>query len=128
MSDKQFEGGCLCGSIRFKATGTPEQPHSCSCTMCQQHSGAPTLCWVVFPKEAVAWTGPGGMPSLYRASDFSSRAFCPNCGSNLGAIDDAPTVGLVTGSFDERHREELRPLAHSFADSKPAWWSFDSSR
>lgn len=124
MPDHQFEGGCLCGYIRFRATGAPQNPHTCSCTMCQQHSGAPTLGWVVFPKEAVAWTGEGGTPSLYRASDFSSRAFCPRCGSNLGAIDDEPTIGLVTGSFDPSDQSMLRPLAHSFEDSRPVWWSF----
>jgi hypothetical protein len=92
--------------------------------MCQQHSGAPTLSWIVFPKEAVAWIGEGGAPSLYRASDFSCRAFCPRCGSNLGAIDDEPTIGLVTGSFDKRDLPALRPTAHSFEASRPAWWSF----
>lgn len=124
MPVQQLEGGCLCGHIRFRAIGEPQNPHTCSCTMCQQHSGAPTLSWVVFAKEDVVWTGVGGTPSLYRASDFSSRTFCPCCGSNLGAIDDAPTVGLVTGSFDSRYQPLLRPVAHSFEDSRPAWWTF----
>ncbi|MDY0883364.1 GFA family protein [Dongia soli] len=125
MSEQQFEGGCLCGHIRFRATGEPLRPHTCSCTMCQQHSGAPTLCWVIFPRDAVEWIGEGGMPALYRSSDFSSRAFCPRCGSNLGAIDDAPTIGLVSGSFDEKDQLALRPLTHSFDTSRPSWWSID---
>ena len=114
-------GGCLCGSIRFEAKGEPGNPHTCSCDICQRHSGAPSLAWVEFGKDAVTWTGEGGAPSTFRSSDYSSRAFCPTCGSTLGALDDAPMVALVFGSFDDRDDEALRPLSHSFEDVCPAW-------
>ncbi|MGV1820681.1 GFA family protein [Agrobacterium sp. CG160-95] len=114
-------GGCLCGSVRFEATGEPGNPHSCSCDICQRHSGAPSLAWVEFASDAVVWTGEGGAPMVFRSSDYSSRAFCAVCGSTLGAIDDAPTVALVSGSFDDRNDEALRPLFHSFADVCPVW-------
>jgi hypothetical protein len=117
-----YLGGCLCGHIRFEVTGPLDFPHTCSCHMCQRHSGAPSLAWVVAAKERVRWTGPGGLPSLWRASDISTRAFCPVCGSTLGAIDDAPTVGLVTGSFDRPNLRELKPASHSYVSSRPTWW------
>lgn len=56
---QNLTGGCLCGLIRFTATGVPDDPHTCSCHMCQRHSGAPTLVWVSYPKAAVLWDGPG---------------------------------------------------------------------
>lgn len=101
MPITSYEGGCLCGHIRFRALGTPANPHACSCDFCQRHSGA---------------------PALFRSSDYSSRAFCPRCGSTLGAVDDEPIVALVTGVFDRREALELRPLSHSFEDKCPAWW------
>jgi len=118
-------GGCLCGHIRFEAAAPPENPHSCSCTMCQRHSGAPTLAWVEFPAEAITWTGPGGAPATWRSSDISSRAFCPQCGSTLGAIDDAPVIALTTGSFDKPDAAVLRPTAHSYRSKRPCWWHTD---
>ncbi|MGY1982397.1 GFA family protein [Nocardia gipuzkoensis] len=36
-------GGCLCGNIRFSATGDPDFPHLCSCEHCQRLSGAPVM-------------------------------------------------------------------------------------
>ncbi|AOM42508.1 GFA family protein [Xenorhabdus hominickii] len=111
MIPKEYRGGCLCGNIKFLALGDPNNPHTCSCSMCQRHSGALTLCWVEFPKEAVQWTGEGGEPSLYRSSDYSCRAFCSQCGSSLGAIDDGPTVGLILGNFDHQGQQELAPLS-----------------
>jgi hypothetical protein len=122
---KPWTGGCLCGSIRFEAVGAPQDPHTCSCRMCQRHSGAVTTVWVQFDREAVRWTGPGGAPSVWRSSGISSRAFCPTCGSTLGAIDDAPTVGLLSGVFDQPNRKALRPTRHSYRGQRPKWWHLE---
>jgi hypothetical protein len=119
---KVYEGGCLCGQIRFKAEGTPGWPHTCSCKMCQRHSGALTVAWVEFPRESVTWTGEGGAPATWRSSEKSSRAFCPQCGSTLGAIDDAPVIALVLGTFDAPNRKELAPEGHSYISPRPKWW------
>lgn len=124
---KIYTGGCLCGAIRFEATGPAEKPHTCSCKMCQRHSGALTVAWVEFPKEAIAWTGPGGSPATYRSSPYSSRAFCPACGGSLGAIDDKPVVALLLGAFDKTNAKELMPTWHSYRGGRPRWWHVDAS-
>jgi hypothetical protein len=118
----RYTGGCLCGAVRFEAIGPALKPHSCSCLMCQRHSGAQTLNWVEFPRDQVLWTGGSGAPSLYRSSDFSSRAFCQTCGSTIGAVDDAPVIALVLGAFDPPLRQELAPARHSFPGKRPKWW------
>jgi len=86
--------------------------------MCQHHSGALTLHWVEFPAEKVQWSA---KPSVWRSSDYSSRSFCPKCGSTLGAIDDKPVVALVLGSFDSANRKELAPERHSYVGKQPKW-------
>lgn len=125
LKQKRYAGGCLCGAIRFEAVAAPDKPHTCSCRMCQRHTGALTTAWVEFPKEAVTWTGPGGEPSVYRSSDYSSRAFCPACGSTLGAIDDKPVVAILLGAFDAPNRKELMPTYHSYRSGRPKWWCVD---
>jgi hypothetical protein len=119
---KLYLGGCLCGHIKFEATGPALKPHSCSCRMCQRHSGALTTCWVEFPASSVNWIGAGRMPAVFRSSDYSSRAFCPKCGSSLGAIDDAPVVALLLGAFDSPNRKEFMPLSESYKSGRPKWW------
>ncbi len=114
-------GGCLCGHIRFEAHGPPEAPHTCACSMCRKHSGALLVSWVEYPRERVKWVGPGGSPATWRSSSASSRAFCPTCGSTLGAIDDAPVVALLTGAFDDPAAPELKPKGHSYAAARPDW-------
>ncbi len=119
---KHYEGGCLCGSVRFSAHGPAGKPHTCSCKLCQRHCGALTVAWVEFPSDAVSWTGPGGAPATWRSSEWSSRAFCPACGSTIGAIDDKPVVALMLGAFDFPNRKELAPTSHSFVSKRPKWW------
>jgi hypothetical protein len=119
---KTYEGGCLCGNIRFVATGPALKPHTCSCKMCQRHSGALTLHWVEFPKDKVNWNGPGGKPTTFKSSEWSNRAFCPKCGSTIGAIDNLPVVALVLGVFDKNNKQELAATSHSFVGGRPKWW------
>lgn len=114
-------GGCLCGHIRFEAKGPPLRPHTCSCRMCQRHTGAPFAGWVEFAREDVAWVGPGGIPASFQSSAASARAFCPQCGSSLGALDKAPVVALLTGIFDKPGAVALRPQYHSFKSARPHW-------
>jgi hypothetical protein len=120
---KIYTGGCLCGAVRFEAEGPPLKPHTCSCKMCQRHSGALTTAWVEFPKDKVRWTGKAGAPALYKSSQITRRAFCAKCGSTLGAVDVAPTAGLLLGVFDKAHLKELAPRYHSYRGGRPNWWS-----
>lgn len=122
-----LKGGCLCGHVRFEAKGKPGKAHTCSCSMCQKHSGAITVAWVEYPKAAVSWTGPLGSPALFRSSAKSRRAFCPECGSTIGAVDDTPTVGLVAGAFDKPLPDDAAPHAHVHAKSAPEWWHVETA-
>jgi hypothetical protein len=122
VKKKIYYGGCLCSAIRFEAIGPAEKPHTCSCKTCQRHTGALTAVWVEFPKDSVKWIGIGGEPAVYRSSDFSSRSFCPSCGSTLGAIDDKPVVAMLLGTFDAPNRKELMPKYDSYRGGRPKWW------
>lgn len=119
---KTFTGGCLCGAIRFEITGPLQKVHTCSCKMCQRHTGAITSVWAEVAKSDIRWTGPGGAPAAYRSSDISSRAFCPQCGSSIGAIDVKPVVALLVGCFDKSTSVQLKPLHHFNRSGRPKWW------
>lgn len=117
----KLSGGCLCGFISFTAVN-PSSSHSCSCDICQKHSGCQTTVWLEFHSDDVEWTGEGGVPSLFRSSASSSRAFCGRCGTSVGAIDDSPVIALLSGIFDHNERDLFSPQSHSFEDMKPEWW------
>lgn len=119
---QKLSGQCLCGFISFTAKN-PTNPHTCSCEICQKHTGSHTVVWLEFSRDDVNWTGAGGEPSVYQSSTLSCRAFCPQCGSSLGAIDDSPTIALLTGVFDNLIASDLSDLSHSYEDERPEWWA-----
>jgi len=55
MTD-QFEGGCLCGAVRFIATGQPKGVAWCHCQSCRKHSGASVSVFVAFDRTAYTVT------------------------------------------------------------------------
>lgn len=118
-----YEGGCLCGNIRYRVEGPVSNPHTCSCRQCQRQSGSLTQVWVMLQKSQIAWVGPGSEPRTWRSSATSSRMFCAVCGSSIGVMNDGPTVALTVGTFDSPARKEFAPVSHSFVDRRPEWWS-----
>jgi hypothetical protein len=117
---KNFAGGCLCGQIRYSASGEPSFPHFCSCRMCQRASGAPIVAWVEFPRDGLSFDGPGGTPALYRSSATMQRGFCPRCGGTICSIEDGSDKIYVTvATLDDPNA--IVPASQSFPDSAPAW-------
>src|SRR4029434_1769937 len=102
-----FEGGCLCGAVRYRATAAPLRAVICHCSMCRKHSGSPVMAFVHFPSDSVAWIK--GDPTRYRSSEYAERGFCSICGSTLTMHEQvlADRVQVALGSLDEHQRVHL---------------------
>lgn len=96
-----FEGGCLCGAIRYRATAPTLRGVICHCSMCRRHSGSLALAFVHFPATAFTWLK--AVPSWYRSSAYAERGFCPHCGSTVGMREQAlaDRVQVCVGSLDD---------------------------
>ncbi len=114
-------GGCLCGKIRFSATGEPDYPHTCSCQHCQKLGGGPMMSWVSFPLTGFAWTGEGGEPSWYYTFEGETkRGFCPTCGTQVCALDDdGDSIAITLSALDSA--DDLIPVNQSFRDDAVSW-------
>lgn len=108
-------GRCECGHITYEVSGIPDDPHLCSCRHEKRISGGPTVLWVGFPKNTLAWTGPGGDPAWYATFPTLHRGFCPRCGSHLISIADDSDMIMVTG-FSLDDRSGTAPMGHSFRE------------
>ena len=108
----QVIGGCLCGEVRFVATGRPYRVGVCHCLDCRKHHGALFHASAIFPEAAVTVTGD--------THAYTGRHFCPLCGSsvfsrsgdeielNLGALD-APDQFVPTYELWTIRRESWLP-------------------
>lgn len=117
---REFTGGCLCGALRYRATGTPRFATLCHCPSCRRAAGAPAVAWVSFPAEGFAFTS--GEPVRFRSSPPVRRSFCGRCGTPLGYEHEAfpQAVDVTTASLDEPER--CPPLDHTWVSERLAWW------
>lgn len=120
-----FEGGCLCGAVRYRAAAEPLRGVICHCPMCRRHSGAPALAFVHFPAEAFTWLG--SMPTWFRSSAHAERGFCSRCGSTLGMREEilAERVQVCVGSLDEPDRVHIDD--HVWTRSRVSWFDTTDS-
>jgi len=119
-----FEGGCTCGSVRYRLTSKPLFVHCCHCRWCQRDSGT------AFAMNAMIEAGRverlSGEVEVIDTPTLSGNgqkiARCPKCRiavwSNYSGA--GPTVHFVrVGTLDEP--DQLPPDIHIFTMSKQPW-------
>ena len=94
------EGGCLCGSVRYRATLTKPSIGACHCGMCRRWTGGALLTI----ESEVTWLADDTV-ATYPSSPWAERGFCRTCGSNLFyrmTVGPAKGMTLLTaGSLDD---------------------------
>ncbi len=116
-----LEGGCLCGDVRWRATGQPLYSYHCHCRMCQRVSGAAFTSGSTYPYDAVKWMG--NAPGYFKSSEHAWRLFCQRCGSTIAWQWEDEKISLLAGSFD--HPEHIEPSAHVFTENQLPWIKLD---
>ena len=113
----QFDGGCQCGRVRYRARGPRDRSSICYCRMCQKASGGPFMAFVRFPAGQVAWATP---PALFYSSNRVERGFCPDCGTPLSYRQTGgPYISLTLHSLDDPRT--IRPEIAFSSDAAPGW-------
>jgi hypothetical protein len=103
-------GGCLCGKVRFEATGQPYRVGICHCLDCRKHHGALFHASAIFPAEAVRIHG--------ETRAYAGRHFCPNCGSTVfGRSDDEAELNI--GSMDSP--DQFTPTYELWMVRRESW-------
>ena len=116
---ENFDGGCLCGAVRFRAVGIPKWILWCHCQSCRKHSGAPASVFVSFEHAAVTVTK--GEITKFNSSPGVQRGFCARCGSPLTCENELyPTEAhFHVGAFDRAF--DLKPSGHLFREEQLPW-------
>lgn len=103
-------GGCLCGALRFTATGAPYRVGICHCMDCRKNHGALFHASAIFPETAVTLTGTW--------ATWGDRSFCPTCGSPVFAhIEDE--IGINLGTFDTT--DQFQPTYELWTIRRESW-------
>lgn len=119
------EGGCLCGSLKYRVRSEPLRVTICHCKFCQRATGSAYLVEPIFARDDFELIK--GTPSKYtQISESSGRPltinFCPTCGTKLfNELERLPDiVPVYGGTFDnpnwfDRSPKVARHIFFAFA-------------
>lgn len=123
-----FEGGCLCGAVRYRSEHEPQTVGHCYCTDCRKSSGTGHCTHVVVPEDGFSYTGE--VRFYDRPADSGnmvSRGFCPNCGSAVFSRNSG-MHGMAfprASSLDDPN--SITPQMIVYASRAPNWDHLDAS-
>ena len=107
---ERFTGGCLCGAVRFVASGQPYRVGLCHCLDCRKHHGALFYAAAIFPQDAVTVSG--------ETRDYAGRHFCPRCGSSVFARS-GDEIEVHLGTLDAP--DQLMPTYENWTIRRESW-------
>ena len=115
------EGGCLCGTVRFKAEGEPLNVRICHCRNCQKAMGSPFFARALFDQRALKVEGE---TAQYASSEALERVFCAKCGTRMfSRRTNGTVVGVALAAFDDRNA--FQPTEHIWLAEKMDWVRID---
>jgi hypothetical protein len=118
-----FDGGCLCGRVRYRLSGPLSDVVSCHCRQCRRTSGHYAAMTSV-PMARFELTHDDDGLAWYRSSDHARRGFCRHCGSNLfWKPDGEDRIAVAGGSVDGPLGVET--ALHIFCAEKGDYYDID---
>jgi hypothetical protein len=117
-----LEGGCSCGSVRYRLTSDPLFVHCCHCLNCQRQTGSAFVINVLIEADRVEiTTGEPQSVGVPRDNGSTQEILrCPSCGVALYSHYTYPAVAFVrAGTLDEP--ASVSPDVHIFTRSKLPW-------
>lgn len=118
------EGGCACGSIRYRLTGAPLIVHACHCRDCQRITGSAFVINVWIERKLVELVC-GAAKSFHTrggTGEAHEVSFCEACGTTLWsryALAPGDCLFVRAGTLDRP--EAIRPDVHIFTRTKLPW-------
>lgn len=122
MSERH-EGGCQCGSLRYRIEAPLQDIAHCHCSICRRSSGGILTTWVTVSRQAFQWLR--GTPRAFASSASCTRYFCGDCGAHLALHTDLSpdTLDVTVATLDEP--EQAPADRHIWVGSRLPWLTVD---
>ena len=121
------QGGCACGSVRYRLTEEPLVVHVCHCLDCQTLSGSAFALNLWMAKKGVEVSG--DTLNTFELKGGSGRAhhvsFCKQCGTKLFSDYSGAKNSLFVAAGTLDDASDVRPTMHIFTKDKQPWVNID---
>lgn len=130
MPKLPLEGGCHCGSVRYRISRAPLMVYNCHCTNCQKISASAFNISATVFEDAFEITG-GAPARIEWSSDVGTQRYgllCGTCGTRI-VHGMTPTNGFLSlrgGTLDDT--SWLRPVGDIWTSSAQSWVELSPER
>jgi hypothetical protein len=117
-----MEGGCSCGSVRYRLTSAPLFIHCCHCLNCQRQTGSAFVINLLIETDRVELLAGEPQPVDVPRDDGSMQQVyrCPSCDVAVYSQYGSSDFRFVrAGTLDEPRG--VTPDVHIFTKSKVDW-------
>jgi hypothetical protein len=117
-----WNGGCLCGALRYEANAVPTFMGYCCCDDCQKVSGSGFIPFIGFPAGALKVTGAHRLYQMTHADGRTSERFsCAKCSSLVFGGEPGNPRGntIYAGTLDDTAL--FQPTMAIMTKFKPDW-------
>jgi len=116
-----YNGGCLCGKVRFEITGKIQDIIYCHCSQCRKAQGSAFATNGNIDIKGFKFISGENELTGYESSPGLTKYFCKYCGSPIISKNASNPnkvrvrLGVIESDIIER------PVAHIFVTSKANW-------
>jgi hypothetical protein len=118
-----MEGGCTCGSVRYRLNAAPMMVHCCHCRWCQRETGSGFVINAIVETSNLEVTGETVMVDTPSASGKGQKIMrCPKCHVALWSHYARRGTALAfvrVGTFGDP--SAVQPDVHIFISTKLPW-------
>ena len=122
------EGGCACGSVRYRLESDPLSIHCCHCLDCQRQTGSAFVINLLIEADRVKMIAGAPRPVEVPRDDGSTQRIfrCPSCQVAVFSESGRPGVRYVRAGTLDRP-SGVTPDVHIFTRSKVGWITIPES-
>lgn len=122
MTSVPREGGCACGSVRYRLTAEPLFTHCCHCLNCQRQTGSAFVINLLIEADRVELVaGDPQAVDVPRDDGSTQRIYrCPDCQVAVYSNYGWPELLFVRGGTLDQP-SSVSPDVHIFTRSKLPW-------
>ena len=117
-----LRGSCLCGAVKFEASGEPTRFFHCHCSRCRKATGTGHASNLFLQPGVLRWLNGEEQVRTFKVPEAKRFAnnFCATCGSRLPReAKDGDSVIIPAGSLDDE--APIKPQARIFSGSRASW-------
>ena len=119
FEEPRYEGGCLCGAVKFKILGEMRHIINCHCGQCRRTHGH-YAAYSSVEKSKFKFIIDIGL-KWFRSSKIAKRGFCQECGASLfyERIGEK-NISIAAGMLDST--SGLKTISHIYMNEKPNYY------